>query len=80
MDAAKYAGNDDLTLSVPKFFHCFRKLVVIHLILAIATQTIYQIKDIIHGSLLVEPIFEITSEKVETSVYENPIFEGGVEI
>ena len=34
-------------------------------------------KDIIHGSLLVESIFEITYEKVEKSVYKNPIFWGG---
>ena len=33
-------------------------------------------KDIVHGSLLVESIFEITYEKVEKSVYENPIFWG----
>ena len=34
-------------------------------------------KDIVHGSLLVESIFEIIYEKVEKSVYENPIFCGG---
>ena len=55
-------------------FSLFRKLVVIHLVLAIKTQTIHQMKDIVHGSLLVESIFEITYEKVEKSVYENPIF------
>ena len=33
-------------------------------------------KDIVHGSLLVESIFEITYEKVTKSVYENPIFWG----
>ena len=31
-------------------------------------------KDIAHCSLLVESIFEITIEKLEKSVYENPIF------
>ena len=31
-------------------------------------------KDIVHGSLLVESIFEITFEKVEKFVYENCIF------
>ena len=34
-------------------------------------------KDIVHGSLLVESIFEITFEKVEKSVNKKPIFEGG---
>ena len=66
-----------LTLSVPMVFHCFftfRNLVVIQLILAIKAQTIYQMKDIVHGSLLVESIFEITSEKGEKSVFKNPIF------
>ena len=68
-----------LTLSVPTFFNVFttfRKLVVIQLILAIKTQTVYQIKDIIHGSLLVESIFEITFKKADKSVYGNPIFLG----
>jgi len=31
-------------------------------------------KDIVSGSLLLESIFEITSEKAEKSVYYNPIF------
>ena len=55
-------------------FSLFRKLVVIHLVLAIKTQTIHQMKDIVHGSLLIESIFEITFEKVEKPVYENRIF------
>ena len=55
-------------------FLLFRKLVVIQQILAIKTQTIHQMEDIIHGSMLVESIFEITYENVEKSVYENPIF------
>ena len=44
--------------------------------MAIKTQTIHQIKDIIHGSLLVESILKITSEKVEKSALENSIFWG----
>ena len=44
--------------------------------MAIKTQTKCQMKDIVHGSLLVESIFEITSEKVEKSVYENSNFWG----
>ena len=35
-------------------------------------------KDIVHGSLLVESIFEITYEKVEKSVYENPLVLKGI--
>ena len=59
-------------------FTTFRKLEVIQLILAV--QTIFQMKDIVRGSLLIESIFEITSEEVEKSVYENPFFKEGVEI
>ena len=55
-------------------FTTFRKLVVIQQILAIKTQTIHQMEDIIHGSMLVESIFEITYENVEKSVIENLIF------
>ena len=55
-------------------FTTFRKMVVIQLILAIKTQTIYQMKDIVHASLVVESIFKVASEKVEKFVYENPIF------
>ena len=37
-------------------------------------------KDIVHGSLLVESIFENTSEKVGKSFYENSIVKECVEI
>ena len=37
-------------------------------------------KDIVHGSLLVESIFEITSEKWRHLFMKIPFFEGGVEI
>ena len=40
----------------------------------------YQMKNIVQGSFIVESIFEITSEKVEKSVYEYSIFEGCAEI
>ena len=66
-----------LTLSESMFFGTFtifRKLVVIKLIFAIETQTVHQMKDIIHNYFLVESDFKITFEKVEKSVFENPIF------
>ena len=37
-------------------------------------------KDIVHVYLLNDLIFEIVFEKVEKIVFENSIFEGGVEI
>ena len=40
--------------------------------MAIKTQTINQMKDNVHASLLFESIFKIASEKVEKSVCENP--------
>ena len=46
------------------------------LILAIKTQIVYQMKDMVHGFLLVESFFEIALKKVEKSVYEYSIFWG----
>ena len=57
-----------------------RKLVVIQLILVVQTKTLYQMKDIGHGYLLVDLIFETTSEKEEKFTFENSIFLGGVEV
>ena len=64
-----------LTLSVPTFFsvfNTFRKLVVIQLILVIKTQTVYQTREIVHGYLLIETVFEISSEIVKKSVSKIP--------
>ena len=57
-------------------FTTYRKLIVIELIFAIETQTVYQMKDIIHRYFLLLFNFEITFKKVEKSAYENPIFWG----
>ena len=67
-----------LTLSVLTFFFEFslssKKIVVIKQIFAIETQTVHQMKDIIHNNILVESDFEITIQKVEKSAFENIIF------
>ena len=44
------------------------------------SQTIYQIKDIVHGCMLIDLIFEITLEKFGNLFNEIPFFEGCVEI
>ena len=70
---------DLLSPSGPTFFvvfPTFRKLVVIKLIFAIETQTVYQMKDIIHSYFLFETNFEISPKKVEKSAFENFIFWG----
>ena len=46
------------------------------LILVIKTQIMYQKKDIVHAYLLLDLIFENTSEKVEKIIFENSIFWG----
>ena len=40
----------------------------------IETQTMYQMKDIVHAYLEFDLIFEITSEDAEKSILENSIF------
>ena len=55
-------------------FTTFSDLVVIQLILGIKTEAVYQMKDIVHGYLLIMLIFEIIPEKVEKSVFENSSF------
>ena len=47
------------------------------MILVIITQTIAEMKDIVHGYLLVESIFEIVSEKLGISDLKIPFFEEG---
>ena len=55
-------------------FSIFRKLVVIKLIFPTETQSVHQMKDIIHRYFLLESDFEITFKKVEKSAFENFIF------
>ena len=54
-------------------FATFRKLVINQLIWDIKTQNMYQMKDIVHGYLQDESIFEINFEKMKKSDFENPI-------
>ena len=61
-------------------FTTFWKLVLIQLILATKMQTINQMEDIVHGSLLFESIFQITSEKWSNLFLKIPFFEADVEI
>ena len=42
----------------------------------VETQSVHQMKDIIHSHLLIESDFEITFKKVQKSAFENFIFWG----
>ena len=75
--------NDKSIFNIEPFyffgiFTTFRKLVVIHLILAIKTQFVYQMKNDSDGHFLVESVYETIFEKVENSVIENTIFRRGL--
>ena len=68
---------DPLSIQYQRFLGIFatlRKLVVIELILVIKTQTIYQMKDIVHVHLLNDLIFEVIFEKEEKNIFENSNF------